>query len=115
MNKRILDGAGLWKSDKLARVQPEWMRAEYANWIPLALANGVFEADTRRIWALSTPTTTPIFRLMIPKKLGANCVGRGCSSYGPIRKRERSGAISPGLRKLVGFHPEAGSPRSMSP
>jgi hypothetical protein len=51
MNKRILDGAGLWKSDKLARVQPEWMRAEYANWIPLALANGVFEADTRRIWA----------------------------------------------------------------
>lgn len=32
-------------------MQPEWMRAEYANWIPLALANGVFEADTRRIWA----------------------------------------------------------------
>ncbi len=51
MNKRILDGGGLWKSDKLARMQPEWMRAEYANWIPLALANGVFEADTRRIWA----------------------------------------------------------------
>jgi hypothetical protein len=51
MNKRILDGAALWKSDKLARVQPEWMRAEYANWIPLALANGVFESDTRRIWA----------------------------------------------------------------
>src|SRR5216684_8120477 len=51
MNKRILDGAALWKSDKLARIQPEWMRAEYANWIPLALANGVFEADTRRIWA----------------------------------------------------------------
>jgi hypothetical protein len=51
MNKRILDGAGVWKSDKIARIQPEWMRAEYANWIPLALANGVFEADTRRIWA----------------------------------------------------------------
>ena len=51
MNKRILDGAALWKSDKIARIQPEWMRAEYANWIPLALANGVFEADTRRIWA----------------------------------------------------------------
>jgi hypothetical protein len=51
MNKRILDGAGLWKSDKLARIQPEWMRAEYANWIPLALANGAFEVDTRRIWA----------------------------------------------------------------
>jgi hypothetical protein len=51
MNKRILDGAALWKSDKLARIQPEWMRAEYANWIPLALANGVFEADARRTWA----------------------------------------------------------------
>jgi hypothetical protein len=51
MNKRILDGGGLWKSDKLARVQPPRFRAEYANWIPLALANGVFEADTRRIWA----------------------------------------------------------------
>jgi len=51
MNKRILDGAGVWKSDKIARIQPEWVRAEYANWIPLALANGSFEADTRRIWA----------------------------------------------------------------
>ena len=51
MNKRILDGTGVWKSDKIARIQPEWMRAEYANWIPLALANGSFEADTRRIWA----------------------------------------------------------------
>lgn len=51
MYKRILDGMGVWKSDKLARIQPEWMRSEYANWIPLALANGVFEADARRIWA----------------------------------------------------------------
>lgn len=51
MNKRILDGAALWKSDKLARILPEWMRAEYPSWIPLALANGSFEADTRRIWA----------------------------------------------------------------
>ena len=41
----------MWKSDKIARVQPEQIRAEYANWIPLALANGSFEADTRRIWA----------------------------------------------------------------
>jgi hypothetical protein len=51
VNKRILDGTGVWKSDKIARIQPEWIRAEYANWIPLALANGSFEADTRRIWA----------------------------------------------------------------
>jgi hypothetical protein len=51
MNKRILDGVGVWKSDKIARIQPEWIRAEYANWIPLALANGSFEADTRKIWS----------------------------------------------------------------
>lgn len=51
MNKRILDGVGVWKSDKIGRIQPERIRAEYANWIPLALANGSFEADTRRIWA----------------------------------------------------------------
>jgi hypothetical protein len=59
VNKRILDGGGLWKSDKLARMQPEWMRAEYANWIPLALANGVFEADTRRIWAMAYSYNRP--------------------------------------------------------
>jgi hypothetical protein len=51
MNKRVLDGMGVWQSEKIARVQPEWMRSEYANWIPLALANGSFEADTRRIWS----------------------------------------------------------------
>ncbi len=51
MPKRILDGEGVWRSDKLARVEPAWMRAEYANLIPLALANGVFEANARRIWS----------------------------------------------------------------
>jgi hypothetical protein len=51
VNKRILDGTGVWKSDKIARIQPESIRPEYANWIPLALANGSFEADTRRLWA----------------------------------------------------------------
>jgi len=52
MPKRVLDGEGLWQSDKLARVQPEWIRAEYANLLPLALANGVFEANPRRVWSL---------------------------------------------------------------
>ncbi len=51
MPKRILDGEGIWRSDKLARVEPVWMRAEYANLIPLALANGVLEANPRRIWS----------------------------------------------------------------
>ena len=51
MAKRIVDGAGVWRSDKLARVEPEWVRAEYANLLPLALANGVFELNSRRIWS----------------------------------------------------------------
>jgi hypothetical protein len=51
MPKRVLDGEGLWRSEKLARVQPEKFRAEYANQLPLAHANGVFECDARRVWA----------------------------------------------------------------
>lgn len=52
MPKRIVDGEGVWRSEKIARVKPDWMRAEYANLLPLALANGVFELDSRRIWSL---------------------------------------------------------------
>jgi hypothetical protein len=52
MPKRVVDGEGLWRSEKLLRVQPEKFRAEYANQIPLALANGVFECDERRVWSL---------------------------------------------------------------
>lgn len=50
MPKRLLDSA-LWRSDRLCRVEPTWMRAEYTNFLPLALANGVFEANPKRIWA----------------------------------------------------------------
>ena len=51
MAKRIVDGVGVWRSDKLANVEPEWVRAEYANLLPLALANGAFELNSRRIWS----------------------------------------------------------------
>jgi hypothetical protein len=51
MPKRVLDGEALWRSDKLARVQPASFRAEFANLLPLALANGVFEANARRVWS----------------------------------------------------------------
>lgn len=51
MPKRVVDGDALWRSDKLAQVEPIWMRAEYANLVPLAHANGSFEAGTRRIWS----------------------------------------------------------------
>ena len=51
MPKRIVDGEGVWRSGKLARVEPVRARAEYANLIPLALANGSFECSTRLVWS----------------------------------------------------------------
>lgn len=51
MPKRIIHGEGLWRSDKLARVTPPKYRAEYANLVPLALVNGVFEVNPSRVWA----------------------------------------------------------------
>lgn len=51
MPKRVIDGEGLWRSDKLSRVEPLSFRPEYAYLLPLALANGVFEANPLRIWA----------------------------------------------------------------
>jgi len=50
MPKRLLDGDRLWRSDKLKRVQPESFRAEYANMLPLALADGTFECNPDRVW-----------------------------------------------------------------
>src|SRR6185312_11763996 len=50
MPKRIIDGEALWGSDRIASVEPEWVRPEYANLIPLALSNGVFEFSVRRVW-----------------------------------------------------------------
>jgi hypothetical protein len=48
--KRLVDGDALWRSQKLKNVKVEY-RAEYANLIPLAEANGVFEADPTRVWS----------------------------------------------------------------
>jgi hypothetical protein len=52
MPKRIVDGEGLWRSDKLAEITPACFKAEYANMLPLALANGSFEANPRRILSM---------------------------------------------------------------
>lgn len=62
MPKRVVDGDALWLSEKI-RTLPEEYRLHYANWIPMAEANGVFEADIYRIqakvYAYMLPTTTP--------------------------------------------------------
>jgi hypothetical protein len=51
MPKRVVDGEGVWGSDRLRKVFPSRIRAEYTNLIPLALANGVFEANPVKVWS----------------------------------------------------------------
>ncbi len=50
MPARVVDGDGLWRSKKLKRMSPEF-RGEYANLVPLAEANGVFDCDPDRVWS----------------------------------------------------------------
>lgn len=62
MPKRVIDGEGLWRSKKLKKV-PAQYRAEYANLLPIAAANGSFECDPDSIWAdvyaFNRPEVTP--------------------------------------------------------
>ena len=50
MPARVVDGDAIYLSRKVKALKPEH-RAEYSYLIPLAEANGVFEADPNRIWA----------------------------------------------------------------
>lgn len=50
MPKRVVDGEAIWSSRKLKSV-PEDYRLHYANWIPMADVDGVFEADPDIIWS----------------------------------------------------------------
>jgi len=50
MASRVVDGDGIWRSQKLKKV-PVQYRSEYANLLPLAEANGCFECDPDRVWA----------------------------------------------------------------
>jgi hypothetical protein len=52
MAGRVLIGDnGIWTSRKLANLQPEGARPEYAWLYPIAGPNSVFECDARAIWA----------------------------------------------------------------
>lgn len=48
MPKRMVDGEGLWLSPKVRSLPAEY-RMHYANWLPLAEANGAFEVNTHQI------------------------------------------------------------------
>jgi hypothetical protein len=63
MPKRVIDGDALWTSDKLLQVEPESFRAEFANLVPLSLANGSFECDPRKIWTRVYAYNRPSFTL----------------------------------------------------
>ena len=75
MPKRILDGESLWGSGKLARVEPPAFRAEFANLLPLALANGVFEANPRLIWSRVYAFNRPDVSLETVEKSSRNFSG----------------------------------------
>jgi len=48
--KRVVDGEGIWGSDKILRLSTEF-QPEYANLLPLAEANGVFEVNPHKVWS----------------------------------------------------------------
>ena len=50
MPARVVDGEGVWKSKKI-KLLPLEFRGEYANLVPLAEANGVFDCDPETVWA----------------------------------------------------------------
>lgn len=62
MPARVIDGEGLWRSKKIKSL-PIAFRAEYANLVPLAEANGVFDCDPDHVWAevyaFNRPDVTP--------------------------------------------------------
>ena len=51
MGSRLVDGPAIYHSDKLKKVPKEY-RAEFANLIPLAEANGAFECNPELVWSI---------------------------------------------------------------
>lgn len=48
--KRVIDGEGVWKSEKLKHLDIS-VRSEYSNILPIATSNGVFECDPALVWS----------------------------------------------------------------
>lgn len=67
MAKRFIDEA-IWLSEKVKKL-PEDLRLHYANWIPLAEANGVFEASSDRIYSRLYSFLLPDFNSRQVRKL----------------------------------------------
>lgn len=67
MAKRLIDEA-IWLSEKVKKM-PESLRLHYANWIPLAEANGVFEANSERIYSRLYSFLLPDFNSKCVRRL----------------------------------------------
>jgi len=61
MPARLVDGDALWTSSKLKKIQPIQFRLHYANWLPMAEANGAFEVDFDILRAKIYPVIDPGF------------------------------------------------------
>lgn len=116
MPKRIVDGEGIWLSDRIAKL-PEQFRAEYANILPLAMADGVFECEPRRVWctvyAYNRPNVTVeqvTEMLDAMEKAGlihrAEHDGRTWAFFIGIDKTGRLPEPSKRSRYLSGLHPD---------
>ncbi len=130
MPKRVIDGEGLWRSDKIASIEPAWIRPEFANLVPLARANGSFECNMRlvytQVYAYNRPEVTIEMVAQILAELqrvkllfrwtdaggkswgywiGINQPGRLPSPSRVDRKHEQLGAVPPteALRKFLGM------------
>lgn len=106
MPKRIIDGDALWLSSKVNKM-PKEFRLHYANWIPLAEANGVFEADPARICARVYSFLLPEFTIRQVKKVLDAMVEVGLvrvweaegKTWGYFIGIEKKGRL-PGLREI---------------
>src|SRR5277367_1989216 len=102
MPSRIISGNDLYKSDKLKLV-PVNFRAEYANLIPLAEANGAFECNPELIWSTvysynRTDVTPPIVAQILDEFEKAEMLTRyqvGKKTYGYWIGIEKPGRLPP--------------------
>lgn len=110
MPKRVVDGEALWNSSKLLRVRNFAWQDRYARLIPLAMANGTFEADPYRIhqqaFGLHRSDVTAQDVAAMLRNLSAS----GCCFAG--RPGAERGAAGRAMRNPAGCRGRAGSGRT---
>jgi hypothetical protein len=107
-NKRVVDGPGIWNSGKLKQVQPVAFRAEFANLIPLATANGTFECSPdlilHQVYGFNRPDMTlDLITKLLDEyervKLLFRWNGDDCKVYGYWIGIDKAGRLPPNSRR----------------